>query len=94
MLDILNQCLAQCSTTNKYGWSKHKKEDGSIPPSIHIRMVLEQCPDVAQKADGDGRLPLHWVVASCNAPHDSVVDIFEANPRGASVRDPVSGLFP
>ena len=31
---------------------------------------------------------------SCNAPHDSVVELFEANPRGASVRDPVSGLFP
>ena len=87
--DILNKLLVQNSVTSTHIWRNHKKEDGSFPPSIHIRKVLEAYPDIPPKTDGDGRLSLHYT-----SSFEAVMDIFEANPKGASVRDPVSGLFP
>mmetsp|Transcript_37971 Transcript_37971/g.66565 ORF Transcript_37971/g.66565 Transcript_37971/m.66565 type:complete len:637 (-) Transcript_37971:76-1986(-) len=93
--DILNKCLVQRSVTMRSGWPNHTKEDGiSVHPSSHVRKFLEAYPDMVKKTDGDGRLTLHHAVDSTSAPFEAVMDVFEANPKSVSVRDPVSGLYP
>jgi len=95
LLDVFNKSLVQNSVTYKYCWSRDEWDnEGNVPPSIHIRKMLERVPVLASKVDGVGRLALHYAVASSRASFDSVVDILEANPEAASVSDPMSGLFP
>ena len=95
MVGSRSKCLVLHSVTSTYGWPNHKKEDGSgIHPSSHVRKVLEAYPDMAQRTDKDGRLTLHHAVGSSSVPFEAVMDIFKANPKSASVRDPVSGLYP
>ena len=92
--EILNKCLLQQSVTLASNWRDAKKDDGSLLPSIHIRMVLDAYPDMAKKTDKNGRHTLHHAVGSSSASFEAVMDVFEANPKSASVRDPVSGLYP
>jgi hypothetical protein len=44
--------------------------------------------------DDNNRLTLHHVIESTTAPSDAVMIILEANPAGASVRDPITNLYP
>ena len=94
ILDILNKCLVQQSVTLPYGWPGQKKEDGSVPRSIHVRRVLDDYPDTAQKMDSKGRFTLHHACANTSTSFETVMNVLEANPKGVSVRDPVSGLYP
>mmetsp|Transcript_29585 Transcript_29585/g.62752 ORF Transcript_29585/g.62752 Transcript_29585/m.62752 type:complete len:222 (+) Transcript_29585:109-774(+) len=91
---ILNKCLVQHSVISKRGWPNHQREDGSILPAIHVRKVLEAHPAIAQIVDGTGRLTLHHAVANKSTSFEATMDIFKANPKGASIPDPVSGLYP
>mmetsp|Transcript_38629 Transcript_38629/g.81227 ORF Transcript_38629/g.81227 Transcript_38629/m.81227 type:complete len:257 (+) Transcript_38629:526-1296(+) len=94
MHDILTKSLIQHSVTEKHNWIYHRNKSGSVPPSIHVQHVLEAYPDIVQCTDKDGRLTLHHAVDSTNAPYEMIMDIFDANPKSASVCDPVSGLYP
>ena len=40
------------------------------------------------------RLPLHYATAASNASFEVVMEVFEAYKDGASISDPVTGLFP
>ena len=99
--EILNKCLVQ-NTVKGYrvihSWSVPWDGAGDIPPipplSIHVRKILEAYPDMAKDTAENGRLPLHHVAAASGDTFESAMDIFQANPKGASVRDPVSGLYP
>jgi len=96
--DILNKCLVQHSIPD-CGWKNHgisTDANGSVvvPPSLHIRHVLQACPNLAHEADEDGRLTLHHATGSINASHETIECIFEANSKAASVRDPVTRLYP
>ena len=91
--EVFNKCLVQHSTVVD-GWHKYKHADNTITPSLHIRQVLEACPDIPRTTDGDGRLSLHYAVGASSASYEAIMDIFNANPKAASVRDPASRLFP
>ena len=104
--DILNKCLVPYSTSYS-GWSSHpRREEFSVDPSLHIQRVLKDHPNLPQMVDGDGRITLHYAAATFTAPVTSVYGtierarpetiehILKANPAGASVRDPVTGLYP
>jgi DNA/RNA endonuclease G (NUC1) len=73
-----------------------KPNEPNIPPtpSLHVQKVLELCPGIVQTVDKDKRLPLHYAAASATASFDVFITIFEANKDAASIRDPVTGLFP
>lgn len=58
-----------------------------------VKAMLDANPNLAHLTDEDGRLPLHYVAA--NGPlYETVTCILQANPKAASVRDPVTGLYP
>jgi hypothetical protein len=55
---------------------------------------LIEFPDLPILEDGDKRLTLHHASDSNTASYENVMDVFEANPKAASVRDPVTNLYP
>ena len=97
--DILNKCLARHSTTNYSGWSSYpRREDYTVDPSLHIQRVLKDHPNLPRMVDGDGRITLHYAAASSStiqrARPETIEQILKAYPEGASVIDPVTGLYP
>ena len=98
--DILNKCLVQ-NSTSWYGRSNPRREDGTANPSVHIQLVLEKHPNLPRMMDEDGRVTLHYAAASRSdltanqrAPYDTIKHILDAYPEGASIRDPVTRLYP
>jgi len=105
--DLLNKCLVQHSTTSYSGWNNPMREDRTRDPSLHIQRVLKDHPNLPRMVDGDGRITLHYAAARSNystgmsrvnsiagAPPETIEHILKANPAGASVRDPVTGVYP
>jgi len=104
--DLLNKCLVQHSTTSYSGWN-NLREDNTRDPSFHIQRILKDHPNLPRMIDGDGRITLHYAAARSNystgmsrinsiagAPPETIEHILKANPAGASVRDPVTGVYP
>jgi len=86
--DVLNKCLVQHSIGEKWAGNP------LYASSLHVRLLLKEYPAVAYEKDDNGRLPIHHAVL-CSSPRlDNVTDIFNANPKGASVADPVTRLYP
>lgn len=50
--------------------------------------------DIAVTKGGDGRLPIHHAVAPGCTCLGNVIYVFNANPKGASVGDPATSLYP
>ena len=105
--DILNKCLVQYSTTSASGWNNPLREDRTRDPSLHIQRVLKDHPNLPRMVDGDGRITLHYAAATLaapvtsvyhrndkRAPPETIEHILKANPAGASVRDPITGMYP
>ena len=98
--DILNKCLVQYST-GMSGWNNPLREDRTRDPSLHIQRVLKDHSNLPRMVDGDGRITLHYAAASSSSPvsverarPESIEQILKAYPEGASVVDPVTGLYP
>ena len=92
--DLLNKCLIQLSTAGYYysGWSS-----GTNSHSIHVQKVIELYPSVARMMDKDKRLPLHHATDLGNVTTASfrvIMEVFKAYKPAASIRDPVTGLYP
>eukprot|EP00986_Skeletonema_menzelii_P006158 scaffold2330_cov136-Skeletonema_menzelii.AAC.9 len=98
--DVLNKCLLQYSITNRDSsirdWTVRKSGEPNIlpTPSLHVQKVLELYPRIVQTVDKDKRLPLHYAAASATASFDVTMEVFKAYKHAASIRDPVTGLFP
>ena len=106
--DIVNKCLVQHSTTYS-GWLSHRREDRTVDPSLHIQRVLKDHPNLPRMIDGEGRITLHYAAVRSQstsprryasrthnkgASPETIEHILKANPAGASVRDPVTGVYP
>ncbi len=101
--DVLNKCLLQYSIIGHdwhrnliHNWTVRKPNEPAIlpTPSLHFQKVLELAPSVVQSMDKDKRLPLHYAAASAIASYDVIMDVFKAYKHAASIRDPMTGLFP
>jgi hypothetical protein len=55
---------------------------------------LELCPSIVQTVDKDKRLPLHYAAGSATASFDVIMEVLNACEGAASIRDPMTGLFP
>ncbi len=55
--------------------------------------MFDANPNLAHLTDEDGRLPLHYAAAN-GLLYETVTCVLEANLKAASVRDPVTGLYP
>lgn len=88
--DFLNKSLVQQKAPSV------TPSNTSVPvkPSFHIEIMLEIFHSIAQDADIHGRIPLHHAVASEKCCFDTVKLLFDAHPKGASVVDPNTGLYP
>ena len=106
--DILNKCLIPYSN-QRSGWTSQPwRIDQTIDPSLHIQRVLKDHPNLPQMVDGVGRISLHYAAAGFTptpatihhrttakfAPQETIEHILKANPAGASVRDPITGIYP
>ena len=91
--DIFNKCMVQNKTTIS-GWYSHRREDRTVVPSLHVRKILKDHPDLVRRIDSDGRITLHYAVGSSSTSYEAIMDVFEAFPQGASITDPVTGLSP
>jgi hypothetical protein len=104
LLSVLNKCLVHRSVTRHYMWrslidfATHNVIDEAQRnievQSMHIRMFVEKFPQLPAIEDDNNRLTLHHVIESTTAPSDAVMIILEANPASASVRDPITNLYP
>ncbi len=98
LLDVLNKCLVHNSIARPWAWSSlvHPIINGNqtLPPSLHLRRILIEFPDLPILEDGYNRLTLHHASDSNTASYENVMTVFEANPKAASVRDPVTNLYP
>jgi len=99
--DVLNKCLIQYSITAVYtsisDWTvRNNVNDPQIlpTPSFHVQKILAIYPNVVRTGDKVKRLPLHYATAASNASFEVVMEVFEAYKDGASISDPVTGLFP
>jgi len=97
--DILNKCLVQQYTPAQGGWEKELVSNSKgliiIPPSpMHIYKVLNACPNLVSVADEQDRLTLHYAAGSSTASYETIACIFQADQKSASLRDPISGLYP
>mmetsp|Transcript_35287 Transcript_35287/g.72082 ORF Transcript_35287/g.72082 Transcript_35287/m.72082 type:complete len:734 (+) Transcript_35287:666-2867(+) len=96
--DILNKCLLRIfiSYTNS-DWIRGLKFEPRNA-TLHVQKVLELCPSVARIVDKDKRLPLHHAAASSvqsfNASFEVVMKVFNAYKPAASIRDPITKLYP
>ena len=98
--DILNKSLVQ-NTAKRSGWTDHRRENGTVDPSVHIQLVLEKHPNLPRMIDKAGRITLHHAAATSNdpisnrrAPYETIELISKAYPEGVSIRDPVTRLYP
>ena len=89
--NVLNKCLVQYSIGEKWAGGDNNPLYAS---SLHVRLLLKEYPAVAYEKDDVGRLPIHHAVLCSSPCLDNVTDIFNANPKGASVADPVTRLYP
>jgi hypothetical protein len=104
LLSVLNKCLVHKSVTRHYMWRSlidpttnnitDEAQRNIEVQSMHIRMIVEKFPHLPAIEDDNNRLTLHHVIESTTAPSDAVMIILEANPAGASVRDPITNLYP
>jgi len=96
--DILNKCLVQQHTPAHGGWENELVTNKGliiVPPSpMHICKVLKACPHLVSVADEQDRLTLHYAAGSSTASYETIECIFQADQKAASVRDPISGLYP
>jgi hypothetical protein len=98
--DVLNKCLLQYSITSEhttmYQWTTYSPGEPSVPPTppLHVQKVLELYPSVVHTVDNDGRLPLHYATASSTASVEVIMEVFGKYKGGASIPDPMTGLFP
>ncbi len=89
LLNVLNQCLVHNSSTSWY-WNFQTDED---PSALH--KILAELPKLPFLQDINKRLTLHHASESkCSASFEIVMCVFEANPKAASVCDPVTNLYP
>jgi hypothetical protein len=91
LLDVLNECLVHISIMHVYSW---KIPSISPTPPLHIRKILTEFPNLPLLEDINKRLTLHHTSDSDTASFDATMDVFEANPKAASIRDPVTNLYP
>ena len=100
---ILNKCLLQHSIVSNdksvfSAWTvKNRNAQDVLPtPSLHIRKIFEMCPAIVELMSNtkNKRLPLHYAVASSTASYEVVMEVFNAYKHAASIRDPVTGLYP
>eukprot|EP00984_Skeletonema_dohrnii_P014959 scaffold6403_cov128-Skeletonema_dohrnii-CCMP3373.AAC.10 len=96
--DILNKCLLQNYISyHNSDWIRGLKFEPRNA-TLHVQKVLELCPSVAQMVDKDKRLPLHHAatssVQSYNASFEVVMRVFNAYKPAASIRDPITKLYP
>ena len=98
LLDVLNKCLVHNSINIGHSWNYPTTVDGqSTPrttPPFHIRMILAEFPDLPLLKDIDNRLTLHHASVSTTASLETIMDVFEANPKAASIQDCVTNLYP
>ena len=97
--DILNKCLVQQHTPAQGGWEKELVSNNKgliiVPPSpMHIYKILKACPNLVSVADEQDRHTLHYAAGSSTASYETIECIFQADQKSASVRDPISGLYP
>ena len=98
--DVLNKCLLQYSITSEhttmYQWTTYSPGEPSVPPTppLHVQKVLDLYPSVVHTVDNDGRLPLHYATASSTASVEVIMEVFGKYKDGASIPDPMTGLFP
>ncbi|KAK1741058.1 hypothetical protein QTG54_008310 [Skeletonema marinoi] len=98
--DVLNKCLVQYSITDVdtsiSSWTVRKPDESDIlpTPSLHVKKVIELCPGIVQTVDKDKRLPLHYAADASTASFEVVMEVFKAYKHAASIRDPMTGLFP
>ncbi len=98
--DVLNKCLLQYSITSEhttmYQWTTYSPGEPSVPPTppLHVQKVIELYPNVVHTVDNDGRLPLHYATASSTASVEVIMEVFGKYKGGASIPDPMTGLFP
>ena len=88
---LLNRCLVHNSITKWY-WS-YPSIDGP-PPPLHVHQILAELPNLLLLQDIDKRLTLQHANDSNTASYEVVMNVFEANPKAASVHDPVTNLYP
>ena len=94
--DILNKCLVRSYISyNNSDWIRGMKF-GPNNATLHIQKLLELCPSVARMADKDMRLPLHHAAASATRCHtfEAVTKVFNAYKPAATMRDPITKLYP
>ena len=97
--DIFNKCLVQNRTSGR-AWGGRNyfpigvPADRTVLPSLHVRKILKDHPDLVRRIDSDGRITLHYAVGSSSTSYEAIMDVFEAYPQGASIVDPVTKLFP
>mmetsp|Transcript_1641 Transcript_1641/g.2638 ORF Transcript_1641/g.2638 Transcript_1641/m.2638 type:complete len:913 (-) Transcript_1641:79-2817(-) len=96
--DILNKCLIPNFITYRNSdWVKGEKFNPRNS-TLHIQQVLEVCPSIARMIDEDKRLPLHHAAApwvqSYNNSFEVVMRVFTAYKPAASIRDPITKLYP
>jgi len=108
--DLLNKSLVQHETGYSGWSHHPLREDRSRDPSLHIQRVLKDHPNLPRMVDEDGRITLHYAADRSNyradmlprlrrncvvgAPPETIEHILKANPAGASVRDPITGVYP
>ncbi len=96
--DVLNKCLIPNFITYRNSdWVKGEKFSPRNS-TLHIQHVLEVCPSIARMIDEDKRLPLHHAAApwvqSYNNSFEVVMRVFTAYKPAASIRDPITKLYP
>lgn len=99
LCDILNKCLLQYSIVSPdaiSNWTVRTPNEPNIlpTPSLHVKKVLELYPNIVQMVDKDNRLPLHYATTSNTVSFEVITEVFEASKQAASIREPISGLFP
>ncbi len=87
---VLKKCLIHNSIEMRFNWN-HLSDP---IPKLHIRKILYEFPNMPLLEDTNKRLTLHHASDSNTASYEAVTDAFEASPKAASVRDPVTNLYP
>ena len=96
--DILNNCLVRCYIS--YSTSDWNRGLPFSPnnATLHIQKLLELSPSVARRLDKNMRLPLHYAAASdirsSNITFEIVRRVFNAYKPAATMRDPITKLYP
>lgn len=95
-LSIFLSCHKACG--NALGWDNDEgvvdRGKCGIKAMDMLQTVLWADPSAAAVANRDGRLPLHLAIDNGIDWSTGIQNLFLANPSAASIRDPVTQLFP